>query len=151
VPWKQEDKNPHSLNNIVDLCLLAQTETDIHTRIFRLEWIFINYFQVPHCAVLLAMDTRLNMHISFITIHERITEFKFHCFKTHSFNVNSIWPHYHCKWNSLYSKVPVIWHAWRMGCTGYMYLSVAWERLLQKSNTKSKQHIFTLVFAWASS
>jgi hypothetical protein len=35
-----------------------------------------------------------------------------------------------------------------MGFATYMNLPVSWEKLLQKQNAKSKQHISILVLAW---
>lgn len=50
--------------------------------------------------------------------------------------------------DAAYSKLPGLWCIRGMTYAGYMNLPLAWEKLLQKPNTKSKNRIFTLVQAW---
>jgi hypothetical protein len=57
----------------------------------------------------------------------------------------------HDSWVFTYSKIPVISHEWGMGCAIYMNLLHTWGKILQKSNAKSEQHIFTLVLMWVFS
>jgi hypothetical protein len=38
-----------------------------------------------------------------------------------------------------------------MAFAGYKKVPAAWEKLLEKSNTKSKEHIFALIIMWGSS
>jgi hypothetical protein len=47
--------------------------------------------------------------------------------------------------DAAYSKLPGLWCIWGMTYAGYINLPLAWENLSQKHNTKSKNHIFTLV------
>lgn len=43
------------------------------------------------------------------------------------------------------------WHVWGLGCASNMYLPLAWEILLHKSNTQTEQNIFAIILVWASS
>jgi hypothetical protein len=56
--------------------------------------------------------------------------------------VARIWPHYHSKWNILYSKLTDIWHAWRIWCTGYMLSESCMRKTLTEIQYKVKTTYF---------